>query len=244
LPSFIFKDAIIYGLFGGALGIFYTLSIKKLKIGIVNLLDKCDSTSSTTSSSHETSSNMPMTGETMPLVGSKEAPSFPTSRPLSSLMCHKPTRAGIRGMLSGLVVGVTGIFFPHVMFWGEAQLQTMIDKGRTPLPVFGQNDEPTAALVALGQCTVDQGEDSGFGIGCSLAIILAKTLVTGVSLGTGVVGGHFWVPCKFWCFLFKRQMVHISTGMTRGLTILLAIFFLGGKCLSDVLHPICSPMLR
>jgi hypothetical protein len=88
------------------------------------------------------------------------------------------------------------MFLPHVMFWGEAQLQTMIDKGRTPLPVFGQSDEPTAALAALGQCMVGQGENSGFSVGCSMAIILAKIFVTGVSLGTGIVGGHFWAPCK------------------------------------------------
>jgi hypothetical protein len=88
------------------------------------------------------------------------------------------------------------MFLPHVMFWGEAQLQTMIDKGRTPLPVFGQGDQPTAALVALGHCMVDQSQVSGFSLQCSVAIILAKIFVTGLSLGTGIVGGHFWAPCK------------------------------------------------
>jgi H+/Cl- antiporter ClcA len=210
LPSYIFKDAIIYGLFGGALGIFYTLSIKNIKIGVLHLLDNCDSSPII----HETSSDLDMTAETIPLVGSTESPTVPPSpnsnsqkkcpacgyHLFSGLIPHKPTRAGITGMLSGFVVGITGIFLPHVMFWGEAQLQTMIDKGRTPLPVFGQHGEPTAALVALGQCTVNQSDDSGFGIGCSLAIILAKIFVTGVSLGTGIVGGHFWAPRKSWRF--------------------------------------------
>ena len=109
---------------------------------------------------------------------------------------HEPSRAAATSALAGLAVGVTGMFLPHIMFWGEAQLQTMIDKGRTPLPIFGQEEESTAALAALGRCMADQSDNAGFGIGCSMAIILAKIFVTGVSLGTGIVGGHFWAPCK------------------------------------------------
>jgi H+/Cl- antiporter ClcA len=205
LPSYIFKDAIVYGLFGGALGVLYTLCVKNVKLGVHHLLDGCD-----TPMVHESNSDLNVTAETTPLVGGFEEPSdSPTlklhaaekrslcGRLFSGMIPHEPTRAGITGMLAGLVVGVTGIFLPHVMFWGEAQLQTMIDKGRTPLPVFGQEGEPTSALVALGQCMVDQSEETGFGIGCSVAIVLAKIFVTGVSLGTGIVGGHFWAPCKY-----------------------------------------------
>jgi H+/Cl- antiporter ClcA len=92
------------------------------------------------------------------------------------------------GTLAGIVVGITGIFLPQVMFWGEAQLQTMIDQGRTPLPIF-QDDGPIASLAAKAYCMVDQDDDSGFSLGCSVAIILAKIWVTGLSLGTGIVGG-------------------------------------------------------
>jgi hypothetical protein len=33
----------------------------------------------------------------------------------------------------------------------------------------------------------------GFSLGCAATIIMAKIFVTGLSLGTGIVGGHFWV---------------------------------------------------
>lgn len=205
LPSYIFKDAIVYGLFGGALGILYILCVKNLKNAVHHLLDGCDSPAIS-----EPPIDLDTTGETTPLVGGVDDPDhslahkaqrqrkgLPLCGFFAGLIPHPPTRAAVTGMLAGLAVGVTGIFLPHVMFWGEGQLQTMIDKGRTPLPVFGQNGEPTAGLVALGQCMVDRSEDTGFGISCSLAIIVAKIFVTGVSLGTGIVGGHFWAPCKY-----------------------------------------------
>jgi hypothetical protein len=68
---------------------------------------------------------------------------------------HEPTRAAVAGVVAGGLCGLVGMFFPHVMFWGEAQLQTMIDKGRTPLPIFGREDEPTAALTYHALCLVD-----------------------------------------------------------------------------------------
>jgi hypothetical protein len=68
---------------------------------------------------------------------------------------HEPTRAAVAGVVAGGLCGLVGMFFPHVMFWGEAQLQTMIDKGRTPLPIFGQEDEPTAALTYHALCLID-----------------------------------------------------------------------------------------
>lgn len=78
----------------------------------------------------------------------------------------------------------------------EAQLQSMIDKGRTPLPIFGREDEPTAALTAHALCWIDTDDPeavkNGFGIGCSFLISFAKIVVTGLSLGTGIIGGHFW----------------------------------------------------
>ncbi|KAG7356554.1 voltage gated chloride channel [Nitzschia inconspicua] len=207
LPSYIFKDTIVYGLFGGALGILYTLCIKSLKSSFHHLLDGCSS-----SKQFEPNVDLDTTAETTPLIGGIVEPAdFSTRkshlqekrstfcRIFSGLIPHKPTRAGFTGMLAGFVVGITGIFLPHVMFWGEAQLQTMIDKGRTPLPVFGKDDEPTSTLVALGRCMVDDTEDTGFGIGCSVAIIFAKIFVTGISMGTGIVGGHFWAPLFVGC---------------------------------------------
>ena len=201
LPSYIFKDAIVYGLFGGVLGIFYLLAVKRIKSVVHHLLDCCSAGSTEAGKEKQADEITPL----FPVANGLEIPSqSSTDEEAKSKCCdvfagmipHGPSRAAITGALAGLVVGVTGMFLPHVMFWGEAQLQTMIDKGRTPLPVFGLADEPTSALAALGRCMVSQDEDSGFGIGCSFAIILAKIFVTGVSLGTGIVGGHFWAPCK------------------------------------------------
>lgn len=100
------------------------------------------------------------------------------------------------------------------MFWGEAQLQTLIDKGRTPLPIFGQEDEPTAALTALGYCMIDPDDSAavreGFGMGCSFVITIAKIVTTGLSLGTGIIGGHFWGPLFSGC-----AASHFLTDLTR-----------------------------
>lgn len=199
LPSYIFKDAIVYGLFGGALGIFYTYNVKKIKKFTRHLLDCCgvhpnlDNTSSV--------NNIECSGESTASINNfnfleKISPNINRihTSPFAGVIPHTPTRAALTSTFAGIAVGITGIFLPHVMFWGEAQLQTLIDKSKTPLPIFGQGDEPTADLVALGQCMMDQSQDSGLSIGCSIAIVLAKIFVTGLSLGTGIVGGHFWAP--------------------------------------------------
>jgi hypothetical protein len=79
----------------------------------------------------------------------------------------------------------------------------LIDKGRTPLPIFGSGDEPTAALIALGRCMIDPADGSavraGFSMGCAALITTAKIVVTGLSLGTGIIGGHFWGPLFTGC---------------------------------------------
>lgn len=198
LPSYIFKDAIVYGLFGGALGIFYTYSVKKIKKFVHHLLDCCGDVSADDHGNENGDSGKPTPYVTSPhslkkMKGKRNQTE--QSSPFAGLIPHTPTRAALTSALSGVMVGITGIFLPHVMFWGEAQLQTIIDKRRTLLPIFGQGDEPTADLVALGYCMMDEGsEKEGLSIGCSIAIVLAKIFVTGLSLGTGIVGGHFWAP--------------------------------------------------
>jgi H+/Cl- antiporter ClcA len=199
LPSYIFKDAIVYGLFGGALGIFYTYNVKKIKKFTGHLLDCCGvhpnvkSTSSVKKNEYSKESTATMNNIN---VLEKMSPNMNRIRtsPFVGVIPHTPTRAALTSTMAGIAVGITGIFLPHVMFWGEAQLQTLIDKRKTPLPIFGQGDDPTADLVAFGQCMMDQSRESGLSIGCSIAIVLAKIFVTGLSLGTGIVGGHFWAP--------------------------------------------------
>jgi hypothetical protein len=79
----------------------------------------------------------------------------------------------------------------------------LIDRGNTPLPVFGYDDEPTAILTAYGYCLVD-GDDErariqGFSTMCAGTIAFTKVIVVGISLGTGICGGHFWAPLFVGC---------------------------------------------
>lgn len=214
LPSSIFHDAIVLGLFGGAVGILYTKAVLALK-GIVHQLfhqrdDKDYEGKGEPNLTHTTLS----TEESSPLVNRSDISctmdndyvpftSHVHEKPRQVTIAHEATRAGVTGAIVGFVVGITSMFLPHVMFWGESQLQNLIDKGRTPLPVFGSGDEPSASLVALGFCMVDRtsknGDTSGFSISCSAAIAIAKIFVTGLSLGTGIVGGHFWAPLFVGC---------------------------------------------
>ena len=128
---------------------------------------------------------------------------FLSKKVLSCGIKHEPTRAAVAGTLAGLAVGITCMFVPHVTFWGEAQLQTLIDKGRTPLPVFGEEHKSTDDLTAWGFCVIDPKDPSavaaGFSIGCAALITSAKIFVTGLSLGTGIIGGHFWGPLFVGC---------------------------------------------
>jgi H+/Cl- antiporter ClcA len=126
---------------------------------------------------------------------------------LQSFFCFhikdEPKRAAVAGTIAGALVGVVGIFLPHTFFYGEAQLQNLIDKGRTPLPVFGEGDAPTAIFTAHALCMIDADDPeairAGFSIGCSALISVAKTVVIGMSLGTGIIGGHFWGPLFVGC---------------------------------------------
>jgi H+/Cl- antiporter ClcA len=209
LPSQIYTSAIAYGLFGAALGIFCAKVVLLLKHFVHDLFHK-NSGGHLKKAGENDNSGLDVgddkLGETAPLVGSsnanidKNTTPIPVRRLEALLSCtipHKPTRAGVVGILVGVLVGTTGIFIPHVLFWGEAQLQTLIDKGRTPLPVFGKGDDPTSDLLAKAYCIAGHGQE--FGILCSAAITLAKIFVTGLSLGSGIVGGHFWCPLFAGC---------------------------------------------
>jgi hypothetical protein len=158
--------------------------------------------------------------ERIPLVGNlQESKAKKTKKPTQSDICAKlhswvhsvrsfsikdePRRAAVSGAIAGFLVGVIGMFVPHVMFWGEAQLQNLIDKGRTPLPIFGRNDDPNADLLTWGFCLINPDDEiavaKGYGLGCSALITLSKIAVTGLSLGTGIIGGHFWGPLFTGC---------------------------------------------
>lgn len=216
LPSAIFTGAIVYGFFGAAVGVIYAKSCKALKGWVHDLFHAPhDDHAHDHGSSHDDDdegSEEEDVGENKPLIGQKK-PREPTSKQkgvvacLKSYFClvipHEPTRAAVSGVVAGAMVGFIGLFLPHVMFWGEAQLQTMIDKGRTPLPVFGLDGEPTADLLALGRCIIDHNDieavKAGFSLQCAFLISAAKIVTTGLSLGTGIIAGHFWGPLFTGC---------------------------------------------
>ena len=219
LPSEVFTSAILYGLYGAAIGILYASNVLKLKTLVHDLFHEPhhqhdEPQQPLSESSEKDAFQNAENGEHIPLVQQKEqappkrTPHQPSlSDRLKAFGCvfipHEPSRAAVAGVVAGAAVGVISMFVPHVLFWGEAQLQNLIDKGRTPLPTFGQGDDPTAALVALGRCMIDPDDPvavkEGFSIGCSMLITVAKIVVVGLSLGTGIVGGHFWGPLFVGC---------------------------------------------
>lgn len=229
LPSHVFTTAIIYGLLGSCLGITYAESVLYLKNFVHDLFkthshhhhDKKEGDDDHYNDGEETERSNGHIGigygeETIPLVVHYDAKfkaqstegiferfgSF--SRNVFSFgIRHEPTRAAVAGTLAGLVVGITCMFVPIVTFWGEAQLQSLIDKGRTPLPVFGEEGEATKHLIAYGYCLIDPKDPeavaAGFSIGCAALIASAKIFVAGISLGTGIIAGQFWGPLFVGC---------------------------------------------
>ena len=230
LPSQIFTHAIIYGLYGAVIGIIYAFAVMKLKgwvhdwFHVPHHHHEEEIPIDEDGSMHYHHLTEP---ETKPLVDK-----FPSQRRYSAvtsfssldswtnwskklcslkrlrrLLCcvipYEPYRASVAGAIAGALCGGVAIFVPHTLFWGEAQLQNLIDKGRTPLPVFGQGDEPTADLTALGYCMIDTTDPdaikAGFSMQCSLLLMVSKTIVIGLSLGTGIIGGHFWGPLFIGC---------------------------------------------
>jgi len=188
LPFHIFFLAIIFGLVGSFVGVVYARVCLYLKTGVHDWFHE----------PHHHQSNGASKEENMPLVGNPGVEASSTSILKNLSQCYikgEPLRATIAGALAGFIVGIICMFLPHSLFWGEGQLQTMIDRGRTPLPFFGAPGSSTEDLTAWGYCMTDK-EDSPeeFGMVCAGVISFAKIVTTGLSLGTGIIGGHFWGP--------------------------------------------------
>lgn len=103
-------------------------------------------------------------------------------------MKGEPKRAALAGTVAGFIVGTICVFLPHCLFWGEGQLNNVINRGAIPLPWISSSD-----LVAWAYCNPTE-EGKVFGTACSGAIAVAKLVTTGLCLGTGIMGGHFWGP--------------------------------------------------
>jgi len=110
---------------------------------------------------------------------------------LTSIL-SEPKRNAVAGMVDGAIVGIICMFVPHSLFWGEAQLQTLIDRGRTLLPILKDGQAPTA-LVAYGYCVIhpEDRDSAGFSTACAAIISVTKIFTIGLSLNTGILGGHF-----------------------------------------------------
>jgi H+/Cl- antiporter ClcA len=214
LPSAIFTSAIVYGLFGAGVGIVYALWVIKLKTWVHDLFHKHHDDHHSADQDQTMDLAAGNADERIPLVDGKGKGNVSKHAQIRGVLssvrkyccfviAEEPTRAAVAGTLAGAAVGVIGMFLPHVVFFGEGQLQNLIDKGRTPLPIFGLGDEPTAALTALGFCMIDPTDGAavraGYSMGCSASIAIAKIVVTGLSLGTGIIGGHFWGPLFTGC---------------------------------------------
>jgi Voltage gated chloride channel len=206
LPSSIFTYAIVYGFYGCIIGMVYVYVVKRFK-AIVHLAFHASDDKKPSLTRETKHAEVPLgSDETTPLVSNES-----TRREISRddaddgvksscfQIASRPGRALCAGAMAGAACGLIGIFLPHTMFWGEAQLQNLIDKGRTPLPVFGSSP----GLTTFACCLIDPNDadavQAGFGIGCSAIIALAKTVVVGLSLGTGIIGGQFWGPLFVGC---------------------------------------------
>jgi len=214
LPSHIYYVSIADGIVGTLFGILYTVLVKQLKAWVhdwfheheqhhssqelkVKKDDKkqSESTSESTPLMKDTRTNDMSNNHAQGGFFKQLGDTF--NKMLSLNIKNEPVRATVVGFLAGAIVGVFCMFYPILLFWGEGQLQTLIDNGKTRLPFFGYEDEPTAPLTAYGYCFFDpESEESfeGFSVACLGLFTALKIVVIGISLGTGVIGGHFWGP--------------------------------------------------
>jgi len=207
LPSHVFYIAIVYGVVGLSVGSAYAegcLFLKKWVHDWFHTHDKQEHNHEESFNGNQDEKLPLMPDEKDSFYGKTEhkGENFVGIGFLKNLIAHEPLRSTVAGVLAGFLVGIICMFIPHSLFWGEAQLQTIIDRGKTTLPIFGSDEDPTAILTAYGYCIVDtEGDDAfvGFGTACAGIISAAKILVIGLSLGTGIVGGHFWGPLYVGC---------------------------------------------
>jgi hypothetical protein len=207
LKSHIFYIAIVYGLVGALVGTIYCKSVMALKTWVHDWFHQRKPALGKTLYN----ANKSLREEALLIVGSynSESPNneqFSVKTNLAQVqqknygcfITHKQTRAAVVGIVAGFSVGIICMLLPHNFFWGEAQLQTLIDRGRTQLPFFGRNNEPADALLAWSYCLVDPADPkavlNGPGLLCNFAMFASKFLCIGLSVGTGIVGGQFWGP--------------------------------------------------
>ena len=88
-------------------------------------------------------------------------------------------------MLLGGIVGSICMFVPEAQFRGEAQLQSILDRSETPLPITGGVGGMNAYQLCSGVVDGQAGKRSTTSA-CALLFAAAKTLAVSVSLGTNL----------------------------------------------------------
>lgn len=96
-------------------------------------------------------------------------------------------RKALLNAIAGFVVGVVCMFVPECQFWGEQQLQTVLDQGQTKLPF-------TSEVEGMNEWAICKPTGHPRTMGCDVLIAGGKILTTGLSLSTSLPGGHFWSP--------------------------------------------------
>lgn len=219
LPSDVYYEAVIYGVFGTVVGVLYAELALWCKKWVHHWFHEAHDEHEGQEEQyhdHENETTALMVGDIdfysyaktkSPRRGRKEKEPGFIKRVSTCMMSmvgipHEPTRAAVAGVFVGIAVGLICMFLPHQLFWGEAQLQTLIDKGKTPLPVF-EYEGPTSVLTSYGYCLIDHNDEraqiKGFSTSCVGMLAFTKILTIGLSLGTGICGGHFWGPLYVGC---------------------------------------------
>jgi H+/Cl- antiporter ClcA len=89
--------------------------------------------------------------------------------------------------LSGVLVGVIGMFYPYTLFWGEEQLQSVLDNGATDLPYLIDSNIASTDAKALTYYSVTPLQD--LSTPQFLQIAIAKILAISVAVGARWPGG-------------------------------------------------------
>jgi len=190
LPSHVFYIAILYGLLGAVVGIIYCRGSYKFKHDVHDLFHDNHG------ENHHESNEI----KEYKFHGShtKHEKASCSEKIVDHLHQVEWCRRMVIGSLAGFVVGMIAMFFPHQLFWGEAQLQSIIDRGHTELPFITEAEVKN--MTAYGYCMVNPAlhdhdpNFQGYNTLCNGILALLKVVTAGISLGTGIIGGQFWAP--------------------------------------------------
>ena len=112
-------------------------------------------------------------------------------------------------VLGAFIFGFLGALFPPTLFWGENELQNIVDGGKTPLP----------HVAVPGILTLTSPSSSTYEWYWFLAITAAKIVTISVSLTTGFCGGIIF-PLFFVGAAFAHVVIHFFSFASPSLCIL------------------------